>query len=153
MSREEVRIQNFLEGLGEKTLEYFGHVKVMDWTKVLRRALELKCERMKCMQQSRKRWFIQVLKTSIWGLGEKKLEGKIVVCRKNWRLFVCRPLQNGNNSRTTGMRRGEGVIYYYKISVENMFYQQISVFEHGTFPRLQDQIVWLQDEAEIYLVV
>jgi hypothetical protein len=39
------------------------------------------------------------------------------------------------------MRRGEGVIYYYKISVENMFYQQISVFEHGTFPRLQDQIV------------
>jgi hypothetical protein len=108
--REEITIQNFLKELGEKPLEYFCHVKIMDGTRVLRRALELKCERMKRMQQSRMRWFIQVMKTSICGV-KKKLEGKIVVCRKNWRLFVCRPLQNGNNARTTGPRGGEEVIY------------------------------------------
>lgn len=62
--REEVLIKNLLKDLGEKPLEYFGYIKIMNGTRVLRRALELKCERMKCMQQSRKMWFIQVLKTS-----------------------------------------------------------------------------------------
>jgi hypothetical protein len=46
----EVTIQNFLKELGEKPLEYFGHVKILDGTRILRRALELKCERIKCIQ-------------------------------------------------------------------------------------------------------
>jgi hypothetical protein len=63
-------------------------------------------------------------------------------CGMYWRLFVCRLLQNGKNARRTRTRGGGGeVISYYKFNVKNMFYQQISMFDHDTFPTLQYQIV------------
>lgn len=54
------------------------------------------------------------------------------------------------NSRTTGTRGGEKeMIYYYKIDEKNIFYQQISIFQQGTFPRIQDQMVKFQYEAKM----
>jgi hypothetical protein len=72
----------------------------------------------------------------------KKIRRKDCGMYEKMETLCVHTLQDGNSARTTGTRGGEEeVIYYYKIDVENMFYQQISIFEHGTFPRLQDQIV------------
>lgn len=67
---------------------------------------------------------------------------------------MCRLLQNENKSRTTGTGGGEKeIIYYYKIDEKNVFYQQISIFEQGTFPRIQDQIVKFQYEVKTLLML
>jgi hypothetical protein len=80
-----------LTELKEKRLQWFGHIKRMGGTRILRRALELKCKGETLMGQPQTRWSPMYWKTSRREKrAGKKLKTKDCGENVNWRLPVLR---------------------------------------------------------------
>lgn len=65
--RENSGVQGLLTGLKQEWPQWFGHVKRMDRTRILRRELELKS-----MEQFRRGWFSNILE----GINKKMIASK-----------------------------------------------------------------------------